>query len=313
MAQRRSIKLFWHELLLIFKISWKQLLVISVLIWFLMFILNVFLSISLYSNHFSDTLKDKMGMFFYIKDIPWDEHIIYEEILSLKDELESEWLQVEFSSKEDAFQFLQKRVPDVVSSFNKFGIENPLPATLYVMFDDDEEYQLLRETIVEYKNIILNIKDVDEWSTLKQQENRVLMIINFTNFIMVLSYILVGILTLIILVFLTFLLQNIFHRFRHDLSVKKLLWATRWQLVKSFMLLTFVELLMAFVFAFAMVWISVVVINHYVVDLFDVNLFVYIKENLTWLFLVLWIEIVLLMWISLSVSFGFVSQLNKKI
>jgi len=278
-----------------------------------MFILNVFLSISLYSNHFSDDLKDKMGMFFYIKDIPWNEHIVYEEILSLKDTLESEGLQVEFSSKEDAFQFLQKRVPDVINSFNKFGIENPLPATLYVMFDDEDEYQLLRETIVEYKNIILNIKDIDEWSTLKQQENRVLTIINFTNFIMILSYILVGILTLIILVFLTFLLGNIFQKFRHDLWVKKLLWATHSQLIKSFMLLTFVELLCSFLVAWLLIWISVCVMNHYMLDLFNLNLFSYIKESFPRFVLVLWIEVVLLLGISLSVSYWFISSLNKKI
>jgi cell division protein FtsX len=66
-----------------------------------------------------------------------------------------------FSSKEDAFEFLQKRVPDVVTSFEKFGIENPLPATLYVMFHNDSEYKILKDVILEHKDIILNAEDVD--------------------------------------------------------------------------------------------------------------------------------------------------------
>jgi cell division protein FtsX len=67
-----------------------------------------------------------------------------------------------FSSKDDAFAFLKDRIPEVVDSFQKYGIENPLPATLYVMFENENEYQELRSTIMEYKNIILNIKDIDQ-------------------------------------------------------------------------------------------------------------------------------------------------------
>jgi hypothetical protein len=32
---------------------------------------------------------------------------------------------------------LQKTVPEVANSFGKYGIENPLPATLYVMFKNE--------------------------------------------------------------------------------------------------------------------------------------------------------------------------------
>jgi len=66
-----------------------------------------------------------------------------------------------FSSKNDALQFLEKKIPDVVSNFEKFGIENPLPSTLYVMFDSDRKYEALKTVITNNKDIILNIKDID--------------------------------------------------------------------------------------------------------------------------------------------------------
>jgi len=299
--------------MMIFKVSWKQLLVIGILIWFLVFILNVFLSISLCAGQFSGWLRDKLGMYFYIKDTPGNEHLIYKEIMDLKDILEEQNLEVVFSSKEDAFEFLQKRVPDVVTSFQKFDIENPLPATLYVMFDDEKEYQILRSTIIEYKHIILNIKDINQWSTLKQQENRVLTIINFTNFVMIASYVLIAVLSIIILFFLVFLLENIFQRFRKDLGIKKLLWATRGQIAKSFMRLTLLVLLWSVVVAIILIWVSSYVVNYYLVELFDVSLFVYASENIANLGIVLWGEFIFFVIISLLVSFGYVSSLNKKI
>lgn len=106
----------------------------------------------------------------------------------MKDELQSKGLKVMFSSKDDALAFLQKKIPDVVDNFQKFGISNPLPATLYVMFSSDSEYTILKTVILNHKDIILNVKDIDAGSTIKQQENRILTVINMSNFIVVSSY-----------------------------------------------------------------------------------------------------------------------------
>lgn len=100
-------------------------------------------------------------MYFYIKESTDQTTEINKRIITLKDELESQGLKVMFSSKDDALAFLQKKIPDVVSNFQKFGIDNPLPATLYVMFDSDSKYESLKTIILENKDIILNTKDVD--------------------------------------------------------------------------------------------------------------------------------------------------------
>jgi len=100
-------------------------------------------------------------MYFYIKEDTTQADAIYKQVISLKDELEANGLKVMFSSKDDALAFLQKKIPDVVSNFQKFGIENPLPATLYVMFDSDSKYESLKTIVLKYKDIILNTKDID--------------------------------------------------------------------------------------------------------------------------------------------------------
>ena len=134
---------------------------IGVLIGFLLFLLNIFLGLGLYAHQFSGQLKDKLGMYFYIKETPGQEEQTYKDIILMKDELQSQGLKVMFSSKDDALAFLQKKIPDVVDNFQKFGISNPLPATLYVMFSSDSEYTALKTVILNHKDIILNIKDID--------------------------------------------------------------------------------------------------------------------------------------------------------
>jgi hypothetical protein len=44
----------------------------------------------MYAHNFSTDLKDKLGMYFYIKEVPGQEDATYKEILLIKDALESQ-------------------------------------------------------------------------------------------------------------------------------------------------------------------------------------------------------------------------------
>lgn len=123
-------------------------------------------------------------------------------------------------------------MPDVISNFKKFDIENPLPATLYVLFKTEDQYAALRSTILEYKDIILNVKDINKTSTLKQQENRVLTILNFTRFLQMISYVLIVVLSGIIVVLLVFLLGQIFQLSRSKIELQKVLGASYQQITR---------------------------------------------------------------------------------
>lgn len=74
----------------------------------------------MYGNAFNDGLKDKLGMYFYIKDVPEREDQIYKQVMNLKEKLQDAGLKVDFLTKEDALNFLQKRLPDLTGSFEKF-------------------------------------------------------------------------------------------------------------------------------------------------------------------------------------------------
>lgn len=309
-------KIFKHDLSSLLKTSWTNIFGVSIFIWFLLFLLNIFLWISLYANQFTGQLKDRLGMYFYIKDVAVDQisgsDEIYKRVISLKDELESKWLKVMFSSKDDALAFLQKKIPDVVSNFQKFGIQNPLPATLYVMFDNDSKYEALKTIILKNKDIILNTKDLDTGSTLKQQENRVLTIINLSNFVVWLSYVIIAILFAIILSFLGFLLKNIFHAFHRELEVKKILWATYNQIIQGFVALTVNVLSFSFLICLALLLISWITINYYIYALFDVTLWS-VFSNVALIIGIFIAEIVIVAGAGFIFSYFFARALNKKL
>ncbi len=305
-------KIFKHDLSSLLKTSWTNVLGVSVFIGFLLFLLNIFLWVSLYANQFTGQLKDRLGMYFYIKEDTTQTNEIYKKVITLKDQLEAQGLKVMFSSKDDALAFLQKKIPDVVSNFQKFGIDNPLPATLYVMFDSDSKYESLKTIILANKDIILNTKDIDTWSTLKQQENRVLTIINLSNFVVGLSYVIITILLLIILSFLGFLLKNIFHTFHRELEVKKTLWATSHQITQWFVALTVNVLLFSFLICLALLLVSWITINYYIYTLFNITLWSVFSNLLLILGVFIW-EIIVVAWVGFGFSHFFARSLNKKL
>jgi hypothetical protein len=77
--------------------------------------------------------------------------------------------------------------------------------------------------MLENKDIILNIQDLNQLDNLEQQESRIINIIKLSNFVQILATSLVVVIAIVILSFSIFFLNAIFSRFWNDIQVKKLL------------------------------------------------------------------------------------------
>ena len=80
--------------------------------------------------------------------------------MSLKDELTDKGLEVEYYSKDDALKLLQQRIPGVIQNFDKYGIANPLPATMYVTFANNEQFLALSGIVSNYTDIVRNAESI---------------------------------------------------------------------------------------------------------------------------------------------------------
>jgi len=311
--REKPSKPFIDDVKSIFRSYRWQMIWISVLSGFLLFLLNILIWVSMYGNTLNASLNDKLGMYFYLNDNVETETRLYKQVIQLKDRLEKEGLKVNFLTKEDAMDFMMKRLPELTWSLEKFWMTNPLPATLYVTLPNISKYETLKNVILENEDIIVNIQDVEQLDNLKSQENRIRNVIKLSNFVQILSLSLVIILAAAVLSFSIFFLRSIFNRFWNDIQVKKLLWATKSQIIMPFLTLILYSIIGWFLISLLLTLISMGVFDYYMSQLFSYTLTAHLFAK-WWIIILLFIvEILVIVWALMGISYGFVSKLHKKL
>ncbi len=273
----------------------------------MLFVLNIFLGTSFYVHSFSDELKDKLGMYFYIKDDTSTQSITYKKVIALQNDLSKQGIKTNFSSKDDAIAFLENKIPDVMENFSTFGIENPLPSTLYVMFRDQSQYEKLKTTLVNYKDIILNMKDID--SGIQQQENRTLSLINLMNFVEIVVTTVVVIMFAIIFAILAMITVFFAKFFKKHIEIRNLLGGLTHETAKEFSLIHLDILSIGFIVCAILVLIGWSILGIFLYEGLDISFGNFVTQP-TGLF-VLWgmiVEIVL--FVSFAYSFSYLYLRN---
>jgi hypothetical protein len=132
----------------------------------------------------------------------------------------------------------------------------------------------MKEIIIKNKDMILNIKDIDKWATLQQQENRSLRILKIIKTIENSVYFIIAILSIVIVSFTQYILKTFFFNFYKELQTKKLLWATHKDTNWWFMLTLLFIITLWFTFWLIFVCITCNIINQHLIILWvDLNLF----------------------------------------
>ena len=312
-GKEKPSKPFIDDVKSIFRCYRGQMIWISVLSGFLLFLLNILIWVSMYGNTLNASLNDKLWMYFYLNDGVEEETRLYKQVIQLKDKLENEWLTVNFLTKEDAMDFMMKRLPELTGSLEKFWMSNPLPATLYVTLPDISKYETLKEVMLENKDIILNIQDVEQLDNLTSQENRIRNVIKFSNFVQILSISLVIILAAAVLSFSIFFLRSIFNRFWNDIQVKKLLWATKSQIIMPFLTLILYSIIGWFLISLLLTLVSMGVFDYNMSQLFSYTLTPHLFAK-WWVIIILFIvEILVIVGSLMWIAYRFVSKLHKKL
>lgn len=289
---------FWQSLGMAFLIS------------FLILFLNVLYLVGNSVSNLMQDVKEKLGVHLYIKDTTDQKDMLYERVMALKNDLEKADLKVEFSSKEDAFRFLQNKMPDIAANLKKYGIDNPLPATLYVSFDNNQKYTLLKKIVENYKDVISNVNTVSRWYSFSQQESRIVWLLNVSQFVMLFSYGLVAIVAITIALFLVFMVSMIYNYFHHTIEVQKLLGASYSQIKLPYIAYSLSLLLIAYLFYGIILTLSISYLNHYTLSLVGFDLISYLSQYKTLLINSSLIQIIILAIFTLSIAND---QLTKKL
>lgn len=294
-----------------------QILATVFLLSFLIFFLNILFALTANIYSFSKDIKWKLWVYLYFKE--WDKSdeisSTYEKIIDMKTRLEQKGLKVKYLSKEEAIKLLSKRLPKIIKNFEKYGIKNPIPPTMYITFSSEEEYKKMREVVLDkkYSDIILNLSDVWTENSFTAQEKRISKIIEFSNFLIKFYIFLSIVLVLIIIWFIILIIKLNFYNFYNQIEVEKLIGFTYFQIKLPFLFYTLFVILLSFVFWIIYVYVLANYLNVYFVNVFNFNLFEAIVENLHYIKTGLLLEVFFLVAISLFVSNIFLTRLIKKI
>lgn len=210
------------------------------------------------------------------------------------------------------FRICQKRVPDLTTTLKKYQLKNPLPSTLYIMYNDQEQFTSMKTLLEKNKNLILNMNDLSE-NAIKTQEKRVLNIINLSNFMQSFGYLVVLVMLAAVIWFAIFFLNAIFSHFKRDIQAKKLLGATAHQIAQPFLQVIFKTLLFAFIIAALLLVATTLPLEHYLQVLFSFSLLNHISTVIFELLATGIMEIWMIMLILMAVSYCYVLRLHKQL
>jgi cell division protein FtsX len=129
-------------------------------------------------------------------------------------------LSVQYFSKDDALKNLQKRLPNMVNNFDAYGIENPLPITLYVTFADQQQYEFVNQKKQDYQDILLSSAGGNSQDA---QFSRNAHIINLLHVLQFFFVFIIASCVVVILLFLSMIIKTKFTAMNETIQVQKLL------------------------------------------------------------------------------------------
>jgi cell division protein FtsX len=279
----------------------------------LIFLLNIVGWLKLWLDQAVGNVKDKLWVYLYIKSIPSQEDRITQQVIEMKTALEAQGMEVQYYSRQDAFDTLSKKLPDVVESFDKYGISNPLPATMYIMFKDSSQYEILKTIASKYQPIIVNSLDTTRDTHLRKQEQRVINVINLGNVVTIISYGLVLFLIMIIVVFLLFIIRIKFYGFKDVIQVQKLLGASYAQIKWPYLIHIGLILTCWVIISAIAMRICQITTQSSMITLFDKSLVQLLNLTGSQIFTILIVELIGIGLVSTMVGNVFLDKLLKKI
>ncbi len=215
----------------------------------LLMFLHGFILAATLTWHAAQGVKEKLWVYFYMKDATqmWTgvtQEQLSSRIVKFKDELEKGGVAVTYYSKDDALANLQRRLPNMVKNFDQYGIENPLPVTLYVTFQDQQQYDFVMEAKKWYEDMLLA---GPSGGNTEQQFTRNARVINVLHVLQFFFVFIIIACVVVILVFLSMIIKTKFTAMQHTINVQKLLGSPFNRLKKPFFFNSFVLLVLWYI------------------------------------------------------------------
>jgi len=298
------------------KVKKKEFVYMSIVIWFLIFLLNIMIFVYLWFSTLSENVRKKLGFYFYIKSesivVSGEKQRPISLAIKFMNELKSKWVEVEYISKEDALKLFQKNFPELVETFKRYSIKNPLPDALFVVVKNEKEYQILKQLYNKYKNILYDIQWIDKQESFSKQKQIVKKTLDFLNFMRIFLIFLTVFVIIVVISILILIIKLDFYAFVKQIEVEKLLWSFYRQIELPFVMKVILLLLVSFLLNIGVFYILgnklFVILNQIGLNLVD-----FLSNNKPILTRFLLIEILGIFSISIVVSIWILWRLIRRV
>ena len=276
------------------RVWWKQMIVSSFLIFCLLFLVHILGILWWNARSTSLRVQQQLGVFVYLQDDATEEGI------KLIDELQQASLTTTFFSKDDAFRLLANRLPDVLQQLSAYGIENPLPPTIYIVYRNQQQYESMRSIIARYDHIINTSDRLSLTDSFNDQLSRSSKLVTMMHVLFLVCLLLIWWVLVMIATVLSYIVTTLLYRFRQQVEITSLLWWSWWVMLSPFMSIIALVIFLAWILSTWLSWYGGQRLDTYFLDLLDSSFFaLYLPQGawswrlLTELFVLMWLWMML--------------------
>lgn len=176
-----------------------------------------------------------------------------------------------YFSKDDAFRLLAKKLPNILTQLEVYGIENPLPPTLYVVYRNQEQYESMKSIVSRYDDALSALENVSLSSSFEEQTRRASKLVTMMHVLLAICLLLIGGVLVMIGMVISYIVTNFFFRFQQQVELTSLLGGSWRVVVAPFVRVILGILLCSWIGSFVLTWFGVVHINTYFLDVLETS------------------------------------------
>lgn len=255
----------FHTVKQMYRMWWKQIGVASFIVSCLLVLTHILVILWWNARNVSMQVQQQLGVFVYLRDDATERGV------KLLEELKQAWLVTTFFSKEDAFRLMAKKLPNVLDELTTYGIENPLPPTIYITYKNQEQYESMKLIIARYDDAISTLDTLSLKSSFQEQTRRASKMVTMMRVLFALCLLLVGWVMVMIGMVISYIVTTLFYRFQQQVELTALLWGSWYVVVAPFFRVVFWSLLIAWLWAMLVTWYGIHTINTYFLDVLETS------------------------------------------
>lgn len=254
-----------QTILQMIRVGWKQSLIASFIVLCLLLLIHMLSILARNAWKTTGDVQQQLWVFLYLRDDVEDSGV------KLLEELQEAWLTTTYFSKDDAFRLLAKKLPDILEQLSVYGIQNPLPPTIYIVYKNQEQYESMKSIVSRYDDAISTLDNVTLKSSFQEQTWRASRLVTMMQVLLAICTVLIWWVVVMIGMVISYIVTNFFYRFQQQVELTSLLWWSRWVVVSPF-----VRVILSILFLARVGWVSITTyaatqVNTYFLDVLETS------------------------------------------